>query len=401
MNKKIVSWQEPVDLLRYVPVTPDNQEGLSPHDVFKDYTRLDGFETPKYDGALEGDSLLLDPEEKADAPAKEDKENPGRKGQLRRLRKCLSFDEVDTADGELSGAAEALSKEKESVEKFLNEHVAMACEDSLSAEREADRLIAKLLEKPGCHEEPGEELAENITPTVAEMTPDKAPLSPTWSLSPEAQFKPPRANRPVQAPKPRSTAAKSAPKSKPTSKENRDPNKGKDDNKKKAPTKTEKKLDGKNLPADELDPTNTSEKPAAKVPGRKRGRVPTETVEKTPSGSSVTKKGKRAKKDADKGAEDDKDKDTNSDKKDTAVPEMEEEKPKEMGEEMKDEDVKVYADGWTDLLLKKKLHSVYSSASKLYKGHKNQAELSRAARVKWAKEFGPRESPVIAPYLDQ
>ena len=86
--------------------------------------------------------------------------------------------------------------------------------------------------------------------------------------------------------------------------------------------------------------------------------MPTETVEKTPSGSSVTKKGKRAKKDADKGAEDDKDKDTNSDKKDTAVPEMEEEKPKEMGEEMKDEDVKVYADGWTDLLLKKKLHSV-------------------------------------------
>ena len=207
-------------------------------------------------------------EEKADAPAKEDKENPSRKGQLRRLRKCLSFDEVDTVDGELSGAAEALSKEKESVEKFLNEHVAMACEDSLSAEREADRLIANLLEKPGCHEEPGEELAADITPTVAEMTPDKAPLSPTLSLSPEAPFKPPRANRPAQAPKPRSTAAKSAPKSKPTSKENRDPNKGKDDNKKKkATTKTEKKLDGKNPPADELDPTNTSEKPAAKVPG--------------------------------------------------------------------------------------------------------------------------------------
>ena len=29
-------------MLRY-PVSPDNQEGLSPHDVFKDYSRLDGF----------------------------------------------------------------------------------------------------------------------------------------------------------------------------------------------------------------------------------------------------------------------------------------------------------------------------------------------------------------------
>ena len=252
---------------------------------------------------------------------------------------------MEIAGGELSGAADALSREKESVEKFLQEHVAMGYEDSLSASQEADAMMSGL------------EPTADLTPTVAECALDKARDSPTETLSPEAPFTP--GHEPV--PKPRSTAAKSAPKSAPkrraTAQENCDPNL--------AATNTEKKPDGKALAADYLEPTDTSEK-RAKVPRKKRNAMAAETVEKAPSGSSAkpaTRKAKRAKKDSDKGAEDDK---RDNDKTDGAVPtdaapelpteecpeEMEEEEP----EDKKDE--KVYADGWTDEFLKKKLHSV-------------------------------------------
>ena len=269
------------------------------------------------------------------------------------MRKCLSFNEAEIPEEEISEAAEALAKEKESVEKFLAEHVDMACEDCLSASAEADELISKL-ETPGCHEEPGEEL----TPTVAEMTPDKPPLSPTLTLSPNVAFKPPKVNRPAEASQPRSTAAKSAPKKKPTSKENRDPNKGKDDKKKKAPAEIEQKPDGKNLPADELDP---AEEPPAKVARRKRT---AETVGETPSGSSEVKKPKGTKKKPNKCDKDDKGKDTTKgtkdgkgknttkgakdDKgKDTANPESEKDKetPKDTDQEKKNDKVKVYING--------------------------------------------------------
>eukprot|EP00435_Cladocopium_sp_Y103_P048705 s780_g14.t1 len=321
---------------------------------------------------------LTPSEEKAEVPEEEGKENP-----LRRLRKCLDFDEVGIPDGELSGAAEALSKEKSSVEKFLKERVAMVSEDTHSAAREADDLISQLETQPGFPEELAEEPTGNITPTVTESTPEKNEVhSPTRSVSPEAPFKPRTANPPVPAPK-RRTAAKSVPKRKATPKENRDPNKGKDGKKMKqkdpkdsAASKIEKKPEEKSLPADKLEKPN-SEKPD-KLPRKKRSAVPQETVGTTPSGSSskpTTKKAKRATTDSDKGAavspakpttkkakraKTNSDKDTDADKKEIPVPEVAPKRPTEKNPEDMDEekDVKVYADGWTDALLKKKLHSV-------------------------------------------